>query len=270
MYFSMDEIGFENTEKIKSISAEADRWKFIYDTAKAYGFEGVHFTPSLYSKDFGLDLDNIPSYFQDFKLTLHSGGLHRIFSGSAYESFDAALAKGFEIAKKNNMHDISLHPPDIYESSADEKKLCHQLFHKVIDKWLGIALKSDISLSLETHVTGKYFLFDGLADYTKFISEYPELGVLIDISHNYYDGYSEDEIIHHLVDKNVKGLHVSDALQGAEFRAGTHLAVGSGTVDFPKLLKCFSHIPNLYSALEIKASSEDIAKSLKILRGDKN
>ena len=47
MYFSMDEIGFENTEKIKSMSSEADRWKFVYDVAKSFGFEGVHFTPSL-------------------------------------------------------------------------------------------------------------------------------------------------------------------------------------------------------------------------------
>ena len=266
MYFSMDEIGFENTEKIKSISAEADRWKFIYDAAKSHGFEGVHFTPSLYNKDFGLDLENIPSYFQDFKLTLHFSGLHEIISESAYESFSTELAKGFEIAKRNNMHDISLHPPYAYETSASEKNLRYELFRRVIDKWLGVALKNGISLTLETHVTGKYFLFDGLTEYTDFISQYPELGVLIDISHNYYDGYSEDEIIYHLADKKVKGLHISDALQGAEFREGTHLAVGRGTVDFSKLLKCFSHIPNLYSALEIKASSEDIAKSLTILR----
>ena len=266
MYFTMDEIGFENTEKIKTMSAETDRWKFIYDVAKFYGFEGVHFTPSLYNNDFGLDLENIPSYFQNFKLALHFGGLRKIISESDYEAFDAALAKGFEIAKRHSMHDISLHPPDIYEVSSAEKSLCYELFRRSIDKWLDIALKSDISLTLETHVTGKYFLFDGLADYTNFIDEYPELGVLIDISHNYYDGYSEDEIINHLADKNVKGLHISDALQGAEFREGTHLAVGSGAVDFSKLLKCFSLISNLYSALEIKASNEDITKSLDILR----
>jgi len=40
--------------------------------------EGVHFTPSLYSKDFELDLNNIPDYFQDFKLT-------------DYNSFNTAL-----------------------------------------------------------------------------------------------------------------------------------------------------------------------------------
>jgi len=261
----MDEIGFENTEKIKGISSESDRWRFIYDTAKSYGFEGVHFTPSLYEKDFGLDLANIPDYFQDFKLTLHFGGLHKIISADSYNTFDAALEQGFDIAIKNSMHDISLHPPDIFGISPDEKKFCLELFHKMISKWLDVASKSGLTLSLETHVSGKYFLFDGLGEYAQFISGYPSLGVLIDISHNYYDGYSEDEILSHLADKNVKGLHISDALQGADFRAGTHLAVGSGTVDFPKLLKGFAHIPNLYAALEIKASNNDIVKSLEIL-----
>ena len=262
MYFTMDEIGFENTEKIKNVESEADRWRFIYDVAKSYGFEGVHFTPSLYSKDFRLDLNNIPKYFQYFELTLHFGGLQKIISESDFDAASVALAQGFEIATKNNMHDISLHPPYISEISADEKKLCLEFFCRLIDKWLDIALKSSITLSLETHISGKYFLFDGLGEYVKFIDRYPDLGVLIDVSHNYYDGYSEYEIINHLASKNVKGLHISDALQGADFRAGTHLAIGSGSVNFDKILKGFAHIPNLYSALEIKATNEDIAKSL--------
>jgi len=265
MYFSMDEIGYENTEKIKTISSEAKRWRFIYDVAKSYGFDGVHFTPSLYGKEFGLELSNIPDYFQDFKLTLHFGGLHKIISESDFVAFDKSLSNGFETATKNNMHDISLHPPDIYGLSADEKKSCLEFFHKVIDKWLDIASKSNMTLSLETHVTGKYFLFDGLEEYVKFIDHYPKLGVLVDVSHNYYDGYTEDEIISHLADKNVKCLHISDALQCADLRKGTHLAIGDGAVDFSKILKGFTHIPNLYSALEIKASNDGVAKSMSIL-----
>ena len=265
MYFSMDEIGHENTKKIKTITSESDRWLFIFDVANSYGFEGIHFTPSLYNNDFGLDLNNIPDYFQNFKLTLHFGGLHNIITEADHNTFDVALAQCFEIATKNNMHDISLHPPNIYGISADEKKSCYELFHKTIDKWLSIALKSTFSLSLETHVSGKYFLFDGLSEYVKFIDHYPDLGVLIDVSHNYYDGYSEDEIISYLANKNVKCLHISDALQGADFRAGTHLAVGDGSVNFNKILKGFAHIPNLYSALEIKASNDGVAKSLQAL-----
>ena len=247
------------------MKTEAEKWEFVYKTARSYGFEGVHFTPSLYDKEFGLDLSNIPDYFQDFKLALHFGGLHKIVTEENYSSFDTDLAQGFEIAARNNMHDISLHPPDIYGISQDEKKLCLEFFHKAINKWLDVAIKSNITLSLETHVTGKYFLFDGLGEYVDFINNYPNLGVLIDVSHNYYDGYSEDEIISYLANKNVKCLHISDALQGVCIREGTHLAIGGGSIDFAKILKGFSHIPNLYSALEIKATNEDVAKSLDIL-----
>lgn len=266
MYFSMDEIGFENTEKIKRIPSEADRWKFIYDVAKAYGFEGIHLTPSLYNKDFGLDLTSIPAYFQDFKLTLHFGGLHKITCETAYVAFDEALSKYFEIALRNNMHDFSLHPPDIYGITAEEKNVCHSLFRRAIDKWLPIAIRSGISLSLETHVSGRYFLFDGLQEFVDFASEYPKLGVLIDISHNYFDGFSENDIIGHLASKNVKCLHISDALQGVDSRAGTHLSIGDGKVDFAKILKAFAHTSDLYAALEIKASNDCLAKSLRMLQ----
>jgi len=266
MYFSMDEIGFENTKKIKSIKSEAERWQFIYDTALSYGFEGIHVTPSLYNEDFGLDLNNIPGNFQDFRLTLHFGGLHRIISNDDYMAFDSALSQGFEIATRNNMHDISLHPPFIRGISQDDKKSCVEYFHKAVEKWLSIAIKNNISLSLETHVTGEAFLFDGLGEYINFIDNYPDLGVLIDISHNFYDGYSEDEIISHLASKSIKSFHISDALRGADFNDGLHLALGSGSIDIARILEGFAHIPDLCSVLEIKATNEGIAKSLDILK----
>jgi len=254
MYFSMDEIGFENTEKIKKIPLEADRWKFIYDVAKTYGFEGIHLTPSLYSKEFELDIENIPAYYQDFKLTLH------------YEAFGKTFTKYFDIALQNNMHDISVHPPG-NGTTAEERDALRSSFCRAIDKWLPIAIKNGISLSLETHVFGECFLFNGLSEFVAFTDQYPDLGILIDVSHNYYNPqYSEEDMIKILSGKNVKGLHISDALRNAEFKSGTHLAIGDGEIDFPKLLKGFNNIPNLYAALEIKASNDGVAKSLQMLQ----
>lgn len=65
-----------------------------------------------------------------------------------------------------------------------------------------------------------------------------------------------------LGDKNIKGLHISDAIQGIDFRKGTHLAIGDGTVDFDKLIKRFSGIHNIYGALEIKSTNAGIENSL--------
>jgi len=264
MYFSMDEIGFENAEKIKTIESESDRWRFIYDVAKTYGFDGVHFTPSLY-KSFGFDLNNIPDYFQDFKLTFHFSWIDKITSLNEYEAVDKNLENAFEIAIKHNMHDISIHPPSIDKLTSIEKDLCLEFFHKIISKWLKVALQNNISLSLETHVF-ELFLFNGLNEFSKFIDIYPDLGVLIDISHNYYDNHSEDDMINILSNKNIKGLHISDALQNVEYENGLHLAIGGGTVNFRKLLKGFAKFTDLYGVLEIKSNNEGIDKSLKRLK----
>jgi sugar phosphate isomerase/epimerase len=265
MYFAMDEIGIENAVKIKTITSESDRWKFIYDTAMDYGFDGIHFTPSLY-QIFDLDLRNIPDYFHDFKLTFHLGGMY-IVPDDNFDEFNAKMENAFEIAVRHNMHDISIHPPYIHNLSAANKALSLKFLGKFIDRWLKKLLDNKISLSLETHVTGEYFLFSSLNEFVAFTDQYPDLGVLIDISHNYYEPqYSEDDIISILGSKNIKGLHISDALRSAEFEKGTHLAIGDGTIDFPKLLKGFEIFPNLYSVLEIKSKNSGIEKSLQKLR----
>ena len=264
MYLAMDEIGFENAEKIKTVDSEADRWRFIFNAAQNYGFEGVHFTPSLY-KNFNLDLKNIPDYFHEFRLSLHFNGNPGI-TDSEYDIFDKEFEKMYEIALKHNMHDISIHPPPAYKISS-EKDLAMDYLSKSIEKWLKKLKPNGITLSLETHVAGDYFLIDGLHEYVKFTDKYPDLGVLIDISHNYYNPeYSEHDIVSILGNKNVKGLHISDALRSAEFEKGTHLAIGEGEIKFPKLLKQFSEKSGIFGALEIKATNDKIHKSLNYLK----
>jgi len=260
----MDEIGFENTEKIKTINSESRRWKFIYDTARLYGFEGIHFTPSLYD-EFCLDLTNIPNYFQEFKLTLHLGGMYLV-PKNRYEEFDRKIETAFYIAAKNKMHDISIHSPYIHNLTQPERELSLELFHEVIEKLLKKSAENGISLSLETHVA-ENVQFNGLGEYSKFIDKHPDLGVLIDISHNYYEPqYSEEEIIKYLGNKNIKGLHISDSLRSVDIKKGTHLAIGEGTINISKLLRYFNKFSNLYGVLEIKASNKDIGQSLEILK----
>jgi len=55
--------------------------------------------------------------------------------------------------------------------------------------------ESNISFALETHVSGDFFLFKWLEEYIVFADKHPDSGILIDISHNYFDNYSEDAII---------------------------------------------------------------------------
>jgi len=264
MYFAMDEIGIENSVKIKAITFESERWKFIYDTAKDYGFDGIHFTPSLY-QTFNLNLENIPDYFHDFKLTFHLGGMY-IVPGKKFDEHDAIMDSAYAIAVKHDMHDISIHPPNKQLTAAD-KAFSMESLGKFVDKWLNKLLDKNISLSLETHVMGDYFLFDGLNEFVAFTDQYPDLGVLIDISHNYYNPqYSEEDMINILSGKNVKCMHISDALRNAEFENGTHLAIGDGEINFTKLFKGFKNRSDMFGVLEIKSSNEGIKTSLTELK----
>ena len=271
MYFAMKCLGNENEEKIKNIVSEYDRWKFLYDLAKTYGFEGIHIGSNvevdLYVQEYKLDLNNIPDYFEDLKLTLHLGGHDGFTCEKDCEIFDKKLENAFKAAIKHKMHDISIHPPvDAEGFTPDKRKITEEYFDKTIAKWEKEALRSNISLSLESHDYGKYFLFDGLHEYARFIDRHPHLGVLIDITHNYYSNNSEDDIINIAGRKNVKGLHVSDGLHNVDIRKGTHLSIGNGTIDFSKLLNHFKNIPNLYGAFEIVADNEGISKSLRALK----
>ncbi len=73
--------------------------------------------------------------------------------------------------------------------------------------------------------------------------------------------FAMDEVV-----GNVMALHISDALQNVDFKKGTHLAIGEGTIDFAKLMKYFSKIPNIFGVLEIKADNKKIHSSLKQLK----
>jgi len=65
-----------------------------------------------------------------------------------------------------------------------------------------------------------------------FADKHQDLGILLDISHNYFDNYSEDGIVKFLGCRNFKALHISDALQNVDIKKGTHLAIGYGSIDF--------------------------------------
>lgn len=139
--------------------------------------------------------------------------------------------------------------------------------YAVLDKWLPKYRLAGIPLSVETHVTGEVFVFQGLEDYLAFMRQFPGLGVLIDVSHNCYDGYSEEKILTILEPLRIGGLHLSDAVSGVDLEMGTHLPIGKGNVDFRRTLESFADSEHVHGALEIKSSYSDIKCSLEKLEG---
>jgi len=266
MIFSMDEIGLENNEKISGLKNESEKWAFITKTARAYCFEGIHITPSLY-KSFGLDTNNIPISINEFHLTYHFGGLVNVSTESECSKYEKELDNAFNIAIRHDMKDISLHPPVIEGFTNDEKLKSSELFSEIIRKWSAYAKEKNITLSLETHLYEPSFLFGSYEHYINFCNGQKNMGILIDVSHNYFSGYNEQDIIDTFRNKNVTALHISDALRlkDEDIRIGTHLAIGDGQIDFDKLLSHFKN-DNIFVVLEIKSSNAKLKSSLEQLK----
>jgi sugar phosphate isomerase/epimerase len=55
-------------------------------------------------------------------------------------------------------------------------------------------------------------------------------------------------------------------LQNVDFKSGTHLAIGDGSIDFKKLLKYFDKFSSMSGVLEIKADNSKIQSSLNQLK----
>ena len=159
------------------------------------------------------------------------------------------------------MEDVSLHPPIAWHKDHNRRDEFQIKFSRIIETWLPRFENEGISLSVEGHVGGNVFLHSSLEKFAEFITQYPKLGALIDISHNFNDGLPISDIIKIINDLNITGLHLSDAISGAEVGKGTHLPVGNGEINFSDFLKHFVHC-DIYGALEIGATSEIISESL--------
>ena len=177
------------------------------------------------------------------------------------EIYNNIIEKGLHCAVENRVEDVSLHPPIAWYKDHHRRDEFQSKFSHIIETWLPRFESEGITLSVEGHVGGNIFLHNSLEKFAKFIAQYPKLGALIDISHNYNDGLAIPDIVKITKNLKIAGLHLSDAISGAEVRKGTHLPVGDGEINFVDFLKHFVHC-DIYGALEIRGTGENISESL--------
>jgi sugar phosphate isomerase/epimerase len=269
----MDEIGFDNVTRLCRLKDRELIWAEIDRIAHEFGVKGIQFTPTVYEQTLGLSLREIPEAFRKYRLTYHIGGIWPLASPRDGEQLEALLREGVSIAYENRMEDVSLHPPRLAYDGDGERASVRSAFSDVLARWLPRYSDHGVSLSVESHVSGEFFVFDGLVDFSDFVGDLPELGVLIDISHLWNDGYDIDEVISAFEGCRVTGLHLGDALANEELDRGTHLPIGKGKVDFARFMSRFADDDSVYGALEIKGLSSNIVDSagklLKYLGADR-
>ncbi|MTI94556.1 MAG: TIM barrel protein [Firmicutes bacterium] len=262
MYLAMDDFGDDNLENLISLGDAQEKWQFLARLAQEFGCPGIQITPWLYEQKLGLDLDAIPAAFTDFRLTYHIGGVRPLVDARDCRRLDKRLALGLDRAVKSGFEDVSFHPPRLTEVGRKHSK---EQLAGLVERWLPRFAARGVTFSLETHVSGDIFIFDGLADFRRFVQRFPELGVLIDVSHNVYDGYGVDEIISFSAGLRITGLHLSDARSDLPFDQGTHLPVGSGEIAFAPLVAEFSS-SDICAALEVKGDSDNLTASFEKLQ----
>lgn len=278
MYYSMKNLGDENTKKLGSISGSDEKWHFISDIAYDFGFSGIQLELR-YSEEYGLSLKSVPDYIKEsFRLTHHIEYLYHMLSSEDEEYLSELLRDYLRIADFLGVEDVSLHPPIlanvsltppiIPNDSPEYREQTRERFGKLLNTWVPRFLDSDITVSIESHVTSRFFVFTGITDYKDFILDIPGLGGLIDISHNCYDGIEIDEILSVIKKIPVNGFHLSDAIQGVELGEGTHLPLGQGNIDLKPLISEYSG-DSIYGALEVRGPAKGIAESLSYLKNCK-
>ena len=191
----MDNMGDENLTKLVSISDEAEKWSHIAQFAAQYGFTGIQVNPT-YQKTLGLKLTRIPEVIcQEFRLTYHLGGLYPLSTKDDEHKLQTDISDSLLIASSIGAEDVSLHPPYLSDGSPKQRKQSRKRFQNLLGAWVPRFTAHGITLSLETHVTSSVFIFTGIQDFRDFVLSIPGLSVLVDVSHNYYDGYEITELI---------------------------------------------------------------------------
>ena len=257
MYFALKSIGKDNEEKLSNLTSLSDKWQLIDRIAKNDGYDGIQFSNPFY----GIPIDNLPEYIKKFRLAYHLDYTADFSKDDEAKKYNCLIEKGLHYAVENRVEDVSLHPPITWHKDHHRRDEFQAKFSNIIEEWLPRFESEGITLSVESHVGGNVFLHNSLEKYAKFIAQYPKLGALIDISHNFNDGLIISDILKIIDNLKITGLHLSDAISGAEVGEGTHLPIGDGEINFSDFLKHFRHC-NIYGALEIRAASEIVSESL--------
>jgi len=267
VYLAMDEIGSDNISRLRMVQDKESLWAEIDRIAAGFGFQGIQFTSSLYESKLGLSLRKIPSILRKYRLTYHIAGIRPLASLADEAELEALLQEALDVASENAMEDVSLHPPRLAYADDRERETVRSEFARILKRWVPRYADQGITLSLESHSSCGFFVFDGLLDFSEFVRQIRGLGVLVDISHLWNDGNNVELIASALKDCRITGLHVSDALEGVEITKGTHLPIGEGEVDFAKLLPRLACNDLVYAVFEIKAGSSAIRRSIDLFRG---
>jgi sugar phosphate isomerase/epimerase len=270
MYLALKELGHDAVRHLHALATPAAKIRAYFGYVRAAGVEGIHLEDRY--ETLGLALTDLPhDQLAPYRLTYHINGLRELFTDQDEEGHHAIFARIYKLlGNLPPVEDVSIHPPALFPPypaeraiTPDRRQESQRRFQRVLTAWIPRFARLKTTLSVESHITGAHFVFDGPDDYVRFILDTPQLGALLDTSHNYFDGYDNADLAGKLAAR-VTGFHLSDTNRSGGFPDGLHRAVGDGEIDFD-FLNQFAPYPGVYGAIEVKGGFDDILRSVEIL-----
>jgi len=251
----------------------AEKLLDLVETAMRLGFKCFQIGPTCSFAD--IDGDQLRAILDKYGMecNVHVGGLYDAekFAVSEVEWKRAQndLHRGIELSTEVSSPLVSIHPPFFKSTNWHDDNLLSQAktrFLKITEEELDFAQHNGVKIALESFCYSP-FIFTDMQDFMQFISHLrsSELGVLLEVGHLYQAGFDLDEAIrafgHRIFD-----VHVHDAILHEDYRKATHLPVGSGTIDFPKVIDSLREVNyDDWLTLEIHGNESQILESRKRL-----
>jgi sugar phosphate isomerase/epimerase len=203
---------------------------------------------------------------------VHVGGIYHaekfVVSEQERNRAQKDLHCGIELSKEVCSSLVSFHPP-FFESGSSEiavSSRAKMFFRRIVKKEVNFAHSLGIRLALESFCYSP-FTFNGLDDFMQFVSGFPQdkLGILLEVGHLYQAGFNLEEAIQTFGDR-LLDVHVHDATQDKDFKKGTHLPIGKGSIRFPSVINSLRRVRyDGWLTLEIHGSQNEILESKRLL-----
>lgn len=245
----------------------------LVETAMRLGFRCFQIGPTCSFTDIAGDRLRVVLDKYGMERNVHVGGLYDAekfaVSEAEWARAQTDLHRGIELSVEVSSPLVSFHPPFFKSTNWHDGVLLSQAkarFLKLTEKKVNFAHNNGVKIALESFCYPP-FIFADLRDFMRFISRFrsSELGVLLEVGHLYNAGFNLDEAIgafgHRIFD-----VHVHDAMLHEDYRKATHLPIGSGTIDFPKVIDSLREVNyDGWITLEIHGNESQILESRKRL-----
>ena len=87
----------------------------------------------------------------------------------------------------------------------------------------------------------------------------------MDVGHLYQAWIDLDETVR-LFKRRLLDIHVHDAMRDKDYRKATHLPIGKGTIDFPRLIDLLRQVSyDGWLTLEVRGNEQEIVRSREYL-----